>query len=68
MRLVNGKKYIVDVMESPFIRCGRYCLYFRSVHIDDDNCLILNFSETLEDNTVFYNFFQCEKIRIYNMR
>lgn len=68
MQLIEGKKYIVDITETSFNRCGRYCLYFRCVFIDDDNSLILNFSESLEDDSVFYNFFQSEKFDIFDLQ
>lgn len=55
--LISGEKYNVRVLHSLLYEAGSYCLYFRGIGFDDYCCMVLKFSETLADNSVFYYLF-----------
>ena len=58
MKLEIDKQYLVCVVKCSFLYQGVYSLYFRGVFIEDvTGFIMLRFSESLDPDSVFYNFF-----------
>lgn len=68
MRLVKNESYIVTVKSASCLPAGEYLLYFRNVFVLEEICTcglaILNFSESPEDSSVFFNFYADDEIAI----
>lgn len=56
MELLKDKKYKV-VVSQPLNRAGVFELYFRNVFLDKHGLPVFNFSDSLDESSVFYNFF-----------
>ena len=68
MRLVKDESYIVTVKSASCLPAGEYLLYFQNVVVFEETCscglAILNFSESLDDSSVFFNFYADDEIAI----
>lgn len=60
MLLIENQKYRVVVTRSPYRAAGEYDLYYRKQFITHRGH-IYNFSECLEDWSVFHNFYKSEE-------
>lgn len=57
MRLIEGKQYLVKVEKGSLFWEGTYIWYFRKLSFSEEGLRIFNFSESLEEDSVFYNLF-----------
>lgn len=58
MKLIKDKYYKIDLKySSSALPEGVHGLYFREVYINSDGLPIFKFSETLADDSRFYNLF-----------
>ena len=68
MILGKNESYIVTVRSASCLPAGEYLLYFQNVFVFEETCscglAILNFSESPDDSSVFFNFYADDEIAI----
>ena len=68
MILVKNESYIVTVKSASCLPAGEYLLYVQNVFVFEETCscglAILNFSESPDDSSVFFNFYADDEIAI----
>ena len=65
MKLEKDILYKINIYNAIHKTNKEYLLYFRDIFVNEKGIIILNFSESISENSKYYNFYSDVDIFIY---